>query len=142
MKRLLYSSFFFLLFFAACNNNKQEEIVAAENDLDAARNFIRAALDGEYDKARNYMLKDSLNVQLLNTFEDNYKSSMSRNDKQSYKESSIRIPGVRKVDDSTSIVSYSNSYKNQVDSLKVVRVNDQWLVDFKYSFSSKPEDDN
>lgn len=125
-----------LLVAAACNNETEEK-AASENDADAARNFIRAALDGDYAKARTFMLQDSLNTQLLNTFEDNYRHHMKREDKRGYRESSIRIPDMKKISDSESVVMYSNSYMNKPDSLKVVKRNGQWLVDFKYSFAGK-----
>lgn len=105
--------------------------------MDAARNFIRSALDGDYVKAKQYIVPDSLNTQLLNTFGDNYRNHMSRDDKRGYKESSIRIPDTRTINDSTSVIMYSNSYKNKLDSLKVIRIGGKWLVDFKYSFAGK-----
>jgi hypothetical protein len=38
------------------------------------------------------------------------------------------------VNDSTTVVIFSNSYKNDHDTLKVLKKNNQWLVDFKYLF--------
>jgi hypothetical protein len=32
------------------------------------------------------------------------------------------------------IIKYSNSFKKQKDSLRVVRMDGTWLVDLKYSF--------
>lgn len=130
MKKLL-TGFLFLSFLGSCKNS---ETATSENDVDAARNFIRSALDGDYAKARSFMLQDSLNNQLLNTYEDNYQKKMSAEDKRGYHEASIRMPDVRKVNDSASVITYSNSYKNKTDSLKVIRINGQWMVDFKYSF--------
>lgn len=127
----------FAPFLFSCNNQEEQATSTSENDIDAARNFIRSALDGDYKKARDYMIQDSLNTQLLNTFESNYQMHMNREDKRGYREASIRIPDVRKVSDTVSVVQYSNSYKNKLDSLKVVKVNNQWLVDFKYSFPIK-----
>lgn len=127
----------FAPFLFSCNNQDEQATTTSENDIDAARNFIRSALDGDYKKARDYMIQDSLNTQLLNTFESNYQMHMNREDKRGYREASIRIPDVRKVSDTVSVVQYSNSYKNKLDSLKVVKVNNQWLVDFKYSFPIK-----
>ena len=137
MKKFLGFWVLFVSFFYACKNS---ENTTSENDLDAARNFIRAALDGDYSKTRDYMLQDSLNTQLLNAFEDNYQKKMSAEDKLGYHEASIRTPDTRKINDSVSIITYSNSYKNKTDSLKVVRVNGQWLVDFKYSFRTTQTD--
>ena len=59
---------------------------------------------------------------------------MNRGDKRGYREASINFYDTRQMNDSVSIISYSNSYKKQKDSLRVVRRNDTWLVDLKYSF--------
>src|SRR5215208_5343904 len=134
MKRLLFG-FLFLQFFYACNNTPQgkKEIPASENDIDAARNFIRASLDRNWDEARKYMLQDSSNLERLNSIEDFYKHE-GRDDSRGYKEATINTYDSRQLNDSITIVNYSNSYKNKKDSLKVVRISGQWLVDLKYSF--------
>ena len=125
----------FLQFFCACNNKENDkEAAASENDVDAARNFIRSALDGNYSKAKSFMLRDSLNTQLIDAYENNYQQRMNKEDKRGYRESSINIHDVHQVNDSVTVVNYSNSYMKKNDSLKVVRQNGQWLVDFKYSF--------
>ncbi|MGV3529449.1 MAG: hypothetical protein ACO1OO_11185 [Flavisolibacter sp.] len=135
MRKLLYGCIF-LAGLISCGDDNNEPS-ASENDVDAARNFIRSALDGNYQKARDYMLQDSLNNQLLSTFDDNYRLHMDREEKRAYRESSIRIADMRKLNDSATVVMYSNSYKNKPDSLKVVRRDGKWLVDFKYSFLIK-----
>lgn len=135
MRKLLYGCIF-LAGLISCGDDNNEPS-ASENDVDAARNFIRSALDGNYQKARDYMLQDSLNNQLLSTFDDNYRLHMDREEKRAYRESSIRIADMRKLNDSATVVMYSNSYKNKPDSLKVVRRHGKWLVDFKYSFLIK-----
>ena len=131
-------SFLFLHFFCACTNNNSgdgTETTTSESDVDAARNFIRSALDGKYDKARNFMIQDSNNNQYLDLFERNYKLRMEVLDKRGYRESSINIHGIRQLNDSITVINYSNSFKKKNDSLMVVRVDNQWLVDLKYSFS-------
>ena len=123
-----------LVFFISCNNEGNKETVAAsENDLDAARNFIRAALDRKWDDARHYMLKDSSNMEIINSFEDFYQHE-DKEERRNYREASITTYDSRKVNDSTTIVNYSNSYKKKRDSIRIVRRNGQWLVDLKYSF--------
>ena len=124
--------------FYACGNNAPET-PASENDVDAARNFIQSALNGDYKKARTFVLPDSTNYQYLEVFENNYRTRMNPQDKSGYRSASINIHQVRPLNDSTSIVNYSNSYKKENDSLKVVKSNGQWLVDLKYSFS-EPND--
>ena len=134
MKILLSLSFLFMLLGACNNTDQQQKETASENDVDAARNFIRAALDGNWKDARKFMLQDSTNTQLLDTYESNYQTNMNREDKRGYREASITFYDTRQVNDSVSIISYSNSYKKQKDSLRVIRRSDAWMVDLKYSF--------
>jgi type IV secretory pathway component VirB8 len=128
MKKLI-TGFFFLPFILGCKS----DVATSESDVDAARNFIRSSLDNDFEKAKNYMLADSVNNEYLDATMRN-RSRLPREDNRLYKESSIRIYDIRKVSDSVSVVSYSNSFKNTKDSVKVIRNNDQWVVDLKYSF--------
>lgn len=131
---------FFLLITAlsallSCNNNdRQATTNTSDSDIDAARNFIQAALVGDFDKAKKFMVLDSLNIEHLNAIE-RLNDRQTRQDKEKYQGASIRIHKDRKLNDSTSVVHYSNSYRNKIDSLKVIKTNDQWLVDFKFMFS-------
>jgi len=118
----------------ACNSGEDAKPAAAasENDMDAARNFIRAALDGKWPEARKYMLRDSLNTELIDMAESRYEH-MNREDRRGYREASIQLFDTRQQGDSITIVSYANSFMNKKDSLKVLHVGGQWLVDLKYS---------
>jgi hypothetical protein len=140
MKSVLISSFLFLLFFGACNSSDKTETPTSENDVDAARNFINAALQGHYDDARKLVVPDSVNNAWIDLFKRSYQEHMNPADKAGYRNASININDVQTVNDSTTIVKYSNSYKKQNDSLKVVRRNGQWLVDLAYTFSSPVTD--
>lgn len=139
MKRTFLKLSAFLLFFmASCNNADQPKAVAAsENDIDAARNFIQSALEGHYRDARKYIYSDSTNMQYIDAFERNYNERMDPEDKREYRQASIIISSVNQLNDSVTIINYSNSYKKNTDSLKVIRINQQWLVDLKYSFINK-----
>jgi len=130
MKRNL-SFFLFLLFIVtACNSNDQQN-KKAEDDLDAARSFIDAALKGDFAKAKDFTVKDSINFQFLDVRERIY-NKMDGKEKEEYRNASIHLFDVKKVNDSTTVVIYANSYKNDKDTLKVLRENGQWLVDVKY----------
>ena len=131
MKNPLYF-IFIIVFIYACNGNDEKPVVP-ESDLDAARMFIRSALDGRYDEARKLMIADSTNENRMNDTERTYEH-MTIEDKRNYRESSINIHDIRKMDDSTTVVVYSNSFKKVRDSVKVVRWNARWLVDLKYTF--------
>ena len=123
-----------------CNEGGKNAVPASENDVDAARNFINAALDGHYDEAREMIVPDSANNAWIDLFKRNYQSRMTMADKAGYRDASINIHSVAQPNDSTSVVHYSNSYKKQNDSLLVVRRNGSWLVDLKYSFT-KPQNE-
>jgi hypothetical protein len=117
----------------ACKDLKKTT-VKSENNIDAARNFIRAALDGKYSDAMIYMLPDSVNINFLDVAERNYQRTSQEN-KDGYRSASINIVSIKNpVKDSVSIVIYSNSFKNNPDTLKVIKINGQWLVDFKYLY--------
>ena len=126
----------FLLFLGACNSNDKTAAPTSENDVDAARNFIDAALNGHYDEARTLVVPDSVNNAWIDIFKRAYQERMSQSDKAGYRAASINIHGVRTLNDTATVITYSNSYKKKDDSLKVVRRNGQWLVDLAYSFSS------
>jgi type IV secretory pathway component VirB8 len=134
MKSLPIISGICMLLLSACSSNDTR--TTSENDVDAARNFIRAALDGQYKEAQNLIVADSVNKQYLDAFATNYRERMNSEDKRGYREASINIHDIHTINDSVTIVHYSNSYKKTQDSLKVVRQNNNWLVDLKYSFSA------
>jgi hypothetical protein len=137
-----YHFIFLFLFFssiiigAACNSKKNT--APAENDIDAARNFIRAALDGKFDEARIYMLADSININFMDVAERSYAKADTET-KNGYRAASINMHKVTAVNDSTTIVIYSNSFKNDHDTLKVVKENSQWLIDLKYLYQHDQE---
>lgn len=126
----------FLLFFAACNSgpDRSDTTQTSENEVDAARNFIRLALDGRWREARSHVISDTLNLSYLDLAEENYRQRLDLATRNGYRAASIIIHSVTELSDSVSVVHYSNSYKKQEDSVKVVRQGDRWLVDLKYSF--------
>jgi hypothetical protein len=116
---------------ASCKQDKPRPTDA----LDTAREFIRSSLDGEYDWARELMIKDSLNLYELEIIEKKYKEEMSKKDKEGYKGSSIIIHSIDNVSDTVVIVNYSNSYKKKQMPVKVIKRDGLWQVDFNYTFT-------
>jgi len=57
-------------------------------------------------------------------------------DKVNFKEASIIVKSLDKVNDSSSLYTYSNSYKNTQQTIKIIRSNGDWLVDLKDPFTS------
>ena len=130
-----------LLFLFACNDAAEKEpevLVKPENGLEAASQFIRAALDGDYTKARTYLINDSTNQQTMDSYENYYKNNRTAEQKKAFKTASIRfLKDTHQVNDSVTIVHYSNSYSNKPDSLKVMRINGQWFIDLNFLFQPK-----
>ncbi len=137
---MFYISSFLLFCFSSCNDTNKEEASKAESDVDAVRSFIRSTMDGEYEKAKTYMLADSQNLENIGIYERYYKEKMKPEEKQNYKNASINIHEIKKLNDSTTIVFYSNSFfKADTHQLKSIRLNNQWLVDFKSYFPPKKD---
>jgi Domain of unknown function (DUF4878) len=125
-----------LLLIISCNNTdkeKEADAANADTDINIATAFIRTTLDGNYDKARNYILPDSVNTNYMDVYERAYKEKMAPDDKRSYRESTIRIINNIKQNDSVTLITYSNSFKDMPTKLKVLKQNNKWLVDFKYT---------
>lgn len=136
MKKTAFLFVAFLPLFWGCSDGTETSTSdKTEGDVDAAREFIRSALDGRWKDAKRLIVQDSTNIQDLEAVEQNYTQRMNVTDQRGYREAQIRIHDTRKDSDSISVITYSNTYfKNRKDSIKVVRVGGQWLVDLKYSF--------
>lgn len=130
MKKII-TLFIILAGFAACKQNEGKPPATA---LDTGREFIRASLDGKFKDAMELLLKDSQNVQLFESYKVFYEK-LPTDKKKGYKEASYEINKYLDVDDSTTLINYSNSYMNKPMEIKLVRSNKKWVVDFKYTYS-------
>ncbi|MBS1567550.1 MAG: DUF4878 domain-containing protein [Bacteroidetes bacterium] len=109
---------------------------------EAAREFVRASLNGEYDNALFYLYKDSLNVNqmILDKWKSNY-DRLPNEDKVNFKSASIIVKSLDKVNDSVSLYNYYNSYKKKDQTIKIIRINGEWLVDLKDAFTHSGSND-
>ncbi len=128
MIRKLFLAAALFIVYTACNSKKEERPTTA---LDTGRAFIRASLDGDFRTAEQYLLKDSQNIDLFESYKTFY-SRLSNEKKSNYKSASYDINKYLDVDDSTTIINYSNSYMKKPMEIKLVRRNGAWSVDFKY----------
>ena len=119
------------IFFTSCNQNADNPI----SDIDVAHTFIKATLENDYTTAETYLLKDETNRQYLEVWEKQF-VKLSKEELNTYKNADIIVNEVSNVNDSITIVNYSNSYKKEVKTkVKMVKISGKWLVDFKYTFS-------
>ncbi len=130
-------NFFILIFifFIACNGSPVN-YTKAENAFDAGREFIDGTLKGDFKKSAFYMLTDTVNQQFLNVQEKEFRLK-DKEGRQQLRTASINIQQIEEVDSITNIIHYNNSFDKIEHTLKVVKLNNNWSVDFKYSFQKK-----
>lgn len=126
----VFSFLLVVMLVVACNSNDK----TPDNALDTGRAFIRASLDGDFDIATTFLLKDTANAQLFDSYKIFYKK-LPEKEKDGYKQSSYNIIKYEDVSDSVKLIQYSNTFMNKPMDLKIVRPGNTWLVDFKYSYS-------
>ena len=128
MIKNIFSFFLLGVLLISCHSKNENPTTA----LDTGRLFIRTTLDGNFNDAEALLYKDTLNVEIY----DSYKAFFSRlpdETKDNYKQSDYTINKYTDLNDSTAVINYSNSYMNKPMEIKVVKINGQWKIDFKYT---------
>ncbi len=128
------SAICFLIFIIACHAGKTFD--RAEDAQDAGRQFIRASLNGDYEKARFYLLNDSVNLLLISKWQQGF-DKMDKDTRQQYREASILPISIRAINDSLTTYTFSNSFRKDTTTVHIVRVNGEWLVDLKEILNDK-----
>jgi len=128
---MLRSLAIIILFAASCTDQEAKPPVTA---LDTGREFIRASLNGDFENAEKLLLKDPENLELFDSYKLYY-NRLPEEKKKNYKAASYEINKYLDVNDSSTIINYSNTYMNKPMEIKLVRVNKTWSVDFKYTYS-------
>ena len=122
-------SYILFIFITACTAGGGYE--KAENAQDAGREFIRATLDGDHQKARFYLLQDTTNLLLIEKQQQNYQH-LSMEEKRQHRESNIRPITIKKLNDSTTSYQYFNTYNpKDTTTIIIVKSEGDWLVDLK-----------
>jgi hypothetical protein len=122
---------FVIIFATACNNNNQ---VDRSDPLTSGRGFIEASLKGDYKTAEQYLLKDSTNMQYFQGLKD-FNMKLDAETRRGYSDANIIVDSLISKSDSVDVLYYTNSYKNKPSKIKLVKHNNDWLVDFKYTFT-------
>lgn len=134
MKNKIIIVMAFTFFMAACNNSTN---VNKSDPLESGRGFIEASLKGDYVKAEEYILPDSTNIEYLHILRD-FNSKRTPLERENYRDANIIIDSTQTVSDSVTIITYSNTYKNVPQKLKMIKHNNDWLVDFKFTLNENP----
>ena len=118
----------------SCNNSDKKKI--AVTDRDVANAFVRGLLDNDFNEAEQYLYKDETNTQIFERFKKQY-IGKDKATLEKYKKADILVHEATVViPDSIFIYKYSNSYSPADKTvLKLIRIDNKWLVDLKYTFS-------
>ncbi len=131
MKLTFLLSLIFCLAISSCNNEKK----STNTDIEVARVFIKDILESNFKDAETFVLKEETNQQFFELFKKEFESK-SKSELESFKNADIIINEISPINDSVSIINYSNSFKkDKINKMKMVRINGQWMVDLKYTFS-------
>ena len=131
IKKLLFAASLLLLL-ASCHNNKN----VPNTNIDVARAFIRDILDNDFKSAEPFLLPGDMNKEYFDLSQKQY-NNLSSAELDNYKNSDILVKNIDNLNDSTTIINYSNTYKKEDGKLRMVRVNGQWLVDLQYTFKNE-----
>ncbi len=131
---------FFLLTAAFLSCSHPAGYQKPDDGLDAGREFIRAVLDGDYEKAGLYIPENEED----RLFFDRYKTYMRKQpsaELSGLKSASIIVNKVEPTGDSLILINYANSFSQKPMDVKVVKKDGEWWVDFKYTFSGNLPND-
>ncbi|MFT3911025.1 MAG: hypothetical protein QM737_16520 [Ferruginibacter sp.] len=133
MIRKLLAAILSIVIIYSCSNKKENPSTA----IGAGSAFIRATLDGDFTSAESLLLKDTQNLQLFDVYKINYERLPAK-ERKSYKDASYNINDFKELNDTVKLINYSNDYMKKPMDLKIVRVNSEWKIDFKYTFAGNP----
>jgi len=134
MKVKLIIAFITFTLLNSCNDSRKNPTT----DIDVARSFIKDLLENDFKNAKEFLLDEEANNQYFELSKKEFEGK-SKEVLKKYKESDIIVNELTPVNDSVSIVNYSNSFnKEKKYLLKVVRQNGRWWVDLKYTFQQPP----
>jgi hypothetical protein len=107
-----------------------------EDGLEAAREFIRATLDGDYGRAEMYLTRNEQDQELFARWREHMRRQPER-ERLGLKSSTILIESVETPNDSTTIVRYSNSFHREPTRIVVARRNGVWGVEFRETMTGR-----
>ncbi|MEO6188670.1 MAG: hypothetical protein ABIO82_03890 [Ginsengibacter sp.] len=115
----------------SCNNSAE---IRRTDPLESGRGFIEASLKGDYVEAQKYLLQDSTNLEYFEGYKK-FINKRTKEEREGYSDANIIIDSTQVLSDSVAIISYSNTFKMKPSKLKLVKLNGDWLVDFKFTFN-------
>lgn len=129
MNRILAAAFCISIILFSCNSGEKPP----ETDIETAGTFIKSIWQLQFNKAEKLILKDEINLQVFNRFEQ-YMKARPKEELEKYRTADFIINDTQETNDTVHIINYSGSFnKAEKTALKLVRQNNQWLIDLKYT---------
>ena len=132
MIKKLFTLVFASISILSCQQQPDFEI--ASSPLDGGRYFIESCLQGEFKKAKFYLVSDSTNQGHFEQITKNY-YALDKEGRQQLRQASIQINEISAIDSSNSVINYQNSFEKVVHKLKVTQTKEGWKVDLKYTYT-------
>jgi hypothetical protein len=132
MIKKLFNLVFASICLLSCQQQPNFEI--ASSPLDGGRYFIESCLQGEFKKAKFYLISDSANQGHFEQITKNY-YMLDKEGRQQLRQASIQINEISAIDSSNSVINYQNSFEKVAHKLKVIQTKEGWKVDLKYSYA-------
>jgi len=67
--------------------------------------------------------------------QESFNKRLRSQEKEGYKNANIIIDSIQNISDSVTIINYSNTFKKSPTKIKLVKKNNEWFVDFKFTFT-------
>jgi hypothetical protein len=125
-----------VLLFAMSCGGRQRDLRAADDPLEAGREYIDACLKGDFSRAAYFMLPGDENAARLKEKERDYREK-DKEGRQQYRTASININEVIEISRDTTVIKYSNTVDKQRETIQVIRHSGAWLVNPVNADSSK-----
>lgn len=119
-----YLIFFLILLITSCSN---KEFEPASSAFEAVRNYKIACLQGDFEKAKFYLIdKDKTNFYFTEV-ESNFKQLSDAQKRESYA-ASVTIYTTTKINAGKSSIVLKDTYSKKLDTLTAILDNAKWLV--------------
>jgi hypothetical protein len=133
MKSINILFFIAWMIFSACNSKTEKR---PDTAMDTGRAFIKSSMIGDFKMAETLVYQDAENLSLFNAFKTFY-NRMPDDKKQHYQKASYEINEFKELNDSTTLINYSNDYMKKPMEIKLIKVKQVWYVDFKHNYTSE-----
>ena len=130
MKPQFFIVFTFIFVLLSCNNKPNYP----STDIGVANAFIKDILENDYKDAKIFVLDEEMNNQYFDLSKKEF-GAKTKEELKLYRGADVVINEIKQLNDSVTIVNFSNSYRKTIkNEVKVVRFNDKWRIDLKHTF--------